>query len=161
MVIKDYAKTPWGVRTLRVSPDLADELDAITARQGEEPNPFGLFFTDARGGILSEPNFLRDRWRPLLRRAGVVEVTADGKQRPRKGLTPHVARHSRASLIAARHSELLAPMLQRFLAHHSVTFTLAKYGSHFSQGMLEPGEYMTDVDVTDLGDPGTGHRSSA
>lgn len=156
MVIKDYAKTPWGVRTLRVSSDLADELDAIVVRQGDEPNRHGLFFTDARGGILREPNFLRDRWRPLLRRAGFVEATPDGKQRPRKGLTPHVARHSRASLIAARHSELFAPKLQRFLGHHSVTFTLAKYGSHFSKGMLEPTEYLTDLEVADLGDPESG-----
>jgi integrase len=105
---------------------------------------------------LREPNFLRDRWRPLLRRAGFVEATTDGKQRPRKGLTPHVARHSRASLIAARHSELFAPKLQRFLGHHSVTFTLAKYGSHFSKGMLEPTEYLTDLEVADLGDPESG-----
>ena len=159
MVIKDYAKTPWGVRTLRVSADLADELNAIIARHAENPNPHGLFFTDARGGILREPNFLRDRWRPLLRRAGFVEPTAAGKLRPRKGLTPHVARHSRASLIAARHSELFAPKLQRFLGHHSVTFTLAKYGSHFSQGMLEPREYLTD-DVAELGDPASGGRAS-
>jgi integrase len=160
MVIKDYAKTPWGVRTLRASPDLAEDLGAIIARQGDKPNPHGLFFTDARGGILREPNFLRDRWRPLLRRAGFVEPTADGKLQPRRGLTPHVARHSRASLIAARHSELFAPKLQRFLGHHSVTFTLAKYGSHFSQGMLEPQEYLTDLDVADLGDPRFGGHGS-
>lgn len=69
MVIKDYAKTPWGVRTLRGCPDLAGELDAIIVGQRGRPNSHGLFFTDARGGILREPNFLRDRWRPLLRRA--------------------------------------------------------------------------------------------
>jgi integrase len=152
--------TPWGVRTLRVSCDLAAEFDAIIARQGERPNPHGLFFTDARRGILREPNFLRDRGRPLLRRAGFEEPTADGGRRPRKGLTPHVARHSRASLIAARHSEVFAPKLQRFLGHHSVTFTLTKYGSHFSHGMLEPAEYLTDLDIADLGDPGSGGRVS-
>jgi hypothetical protein len=53
-----------------------------------------------------------------------------------------------------RHSELFAPKLQRFLGHHSVTFTLEKYGSHFSRGMLEPDEYLTGVDVAQLGDPG-------
>jgi integrase len=153
MLIKDYAKTPWGIRTLRVSEALAAELDAIVAGQGDKPNPCGLFFTDARGGILREPNFLRDRWRPLLLRAGFVVIDANGRKRPRKGLTPHVARHSRASLIASRHSELFAPKLQRFLGHHSVTFTLAKYASHFSHGMLEPEEYLTDLDVAELGDP--------
>jgi integrase len=153
MIIKDYAKTPWGIRTLRVSEALAAELDAIVAGQGDKPNPHGLFFTDARGGILREPNFLRDRWRPLVRRAGFVVIDAGGRERPRKGLTPHVARHSRASLIASRHSELFAPKLQRFLGHHSVTFTLAKYGSHFSHGMLEPEEYLTDLDIAELGDP--------
>jgi len=158
MIIKDYAKTPWGIRTLRVSEALATDLDAIVAGQGDEPNPYGLFFTDARGGILREPNFLRDRWRPLLLRADFVVIDADGKKRPRKGLTPHVARHSRASHIASRHSELFAPKLQRFLGHHSVTFTLAKYGSHFSHGMLEPEEYLTDLDVAELGDPAAAYR---
>jgi integrase len=160
MIIKDYTKTPWGVRTLRVSRELAEELDAIIARRGDRPNPYGLFFTDTRGGILREPNFIRDRWRPLLRRAGFVESIPGGKRRPRRGLTPHVARHSRASLIAARHSELFAPKLQRFLGHHSVTFTLAKYGSHFSKGMLEPAEYLTDLEVADLGDPEPGAAGS-
>jgi len=80
------------------------------------------------------------RWRPLVRRAGFVERDGNGRTRPRNGLTPHVLRHSRASLIASRHSELFAPKLQRFLGHHSVTFTLEKYGSHFSKGILEPDE---------------------
>jgi integrase len=153
MIIKDYAKSPWGIRTLRVSSSLAAELDAIISAQGEKPNEHGLFFTDANGGILREPNFLRDRWRPMLRRAGLVEEYRGGGSRPRKGLTPHVLRHSRASLIASRHSELFAPKLQRFLGHHSVTFTLEKYGSHFSKGMLEPDEYLTDTEVAELGDP--------
>ena len=52
-------------------------------------------------------------------------------------------------------SELFAPKLQRFLGHHSVTFTLEKYGSHFSKGMLEPDEYLTDSDIADFGDPAT------
>ena len=121
-------------------------------------HPHGLFFTDSRGGLLREPNFLRDRWRPLLRRAGFVEQNASGKNLPLKGLTPHVLRHSRASLIAARHSELFAAKLQRFLGHHSVIFTLKKYGSHFSKGMLEPEEYLTDLDVAELGDPGVRRR---
>jgi hypothetical protein len=34
-----------------------------------------------------------------------------------------------------------------------VTFTLEKYGSHFSKGILEPDEYLTDADVAELGDP--------
>jgi integrase len=153
MIIKDYAKSPWGIRTLRVSESLAAELDAIIATQLDKPNEHGLLFTDTRGGILREPNFLRDRWRPMLRRAGFVEKGANGKVCARGGLTPHVLRHSRASLIASRHSELFAPKLQRFLGHHSVTFTLEKYGSHFSKGMLEPVEYLTESDVAELGDP--------
>ena len=155
MIIKGYAKSPWGIRTLRVSTALAAELDAIMAAHGEKPNKHGLFFTDANGGILREPNFLRDRWRPMLRRAGFVDTDGNGRSRSRKGLTPHVLRHSRASLIASQHSELFAPKLQRFLGHHSVTFTLEKYGSHFSKGMLEPDEYLTDTDVAELGDPAT------
>jgi len=109
MVIKDHAKTPWGIRTLRVSEVLGAELEAIIAAREGKPNPYGLFFTDTRGGIIRQPSFLRNRWRPLVCRAGFVETDADGNQRPRKGLTPHVARHSRASLIACRHSELFAP----------------------------------------------------
>jgi integrase len=158
MIIKDYAKSPWGIRTLRVSAALATELDEIIESQGEKPNEHGLFFTDANGGILREPNFLRDRWRPMLRRAGFVDDDRNGQLRPRNGLTPHVLRHSRASLIASRHSELFAPKLQRFLGHHSVTFTLDKYGSHFSKGMLEPDEYLTDSDVADLGVPAEAPR---
>ena len=157
MIIKDYAKSPWGIRTLRVSEALAAELDAIIAAEPGKPNEHGLLFTDTRGGILREPNFLRDRWRPMLRRAGFVEKGANGKVRARTGLTPHVLRHSRASLIASRHSELFAPKLQRFLGHHSVTFTLEKYGSHFSKGMLEPDEYLTESDVAELGDPSAPH----
>lgn len=153
MIIKAYAKSPWGIRTLRVSEALAGEFDAIIATEGNKPNEHGLLFTDTRGGILREPNFLRDQWRPMLRRAGFVEKDANRKARARNGLTPHVLRHSRASLIASRHSELFAPKLQRFLGHHSVTFTLEKYGSHFSKGMLEPEEYLTESDVAELGDP--------
>lgn len=63
----------------------------------------------------------------------------------------------RSSLRDTRSSSL---KLQRFLGHHSITFTLAKYGSHFSHGMLEPGEYLTDVDVAEFGDPGSGGRGS-
>ena len=98
----------------------------------------------------------------MLRRAGFVEPTAAGKLRPRKGLTPHVARHSRASLIAARHSELFAPKLQRFLSHDSVTLTLAKYGYHTSLracSTLGGSNYETD-DVAELGDPASGGRAS-
>lgn len=85
MVIKDYAKSPWGIPTLRVSTALGAELDAIIERQSATRNPHGLFFTDSRGGLLREPNFLRDRWRPLLRRAGFVEQHASGKNLPLKG----------------------------------------------------------------------------
>jgi integrase len=158
MIIKDYAKSPWGIRTLRVSSALAVELEEIIETGSARPNPYGLFFTDSRGGILREPNFLRDRWRPLLRRAGLGQTGAGAMKQTPKGLTPHALRHSRASLIASRHSELFAPKLQRFLGHHSVTFTLEKYGSHFSKGMLEPDEYLTDMDVAELGDPAAPRR---
>ena len=50
--------------------------------------------------------------------------------------------------------------LQRFLGHHSVTFTLAKDGSHFSKGVLEPAEYLTDLEVADFGDPDPGAAGS-
>jgi hypothetical protein len=125
---------------MRLSTALAAELDAIIAAQGEKPNEHGLFFTDANGGILRfrEPNFPCDRWRPMLPRGGLVDMDVNGRSRSWNGLTPHVLRHSRASLIASQHSELFAPTLQRFLGHDSVTFTLEKYGFHFSKGMLEP-----------------------
>lgn len=38
--------------------------------------------SNASGGILREPNFLRDRWRPLLRRAGFEQSAAGGATRP-------------------------------------------------------------------------------
>ena len=114
MIIKDYAKSPWGIRTLRVSEALAGEFDAIIATEGNKPNEHGLLFTDTRGGILREPNFLRDQWRPMLRRAGFVEKDANRKARARNGLTPHVLRHSRASLIPHGTRSLRA-QLQRFL----------------------------------------------
>jgi hypothetical protein len=40
MIITDHAKTPWRVRTLRVSAELAGELDAIIiSGQGGRRNP--------------------------------------------------------------------------------------------------------------------------
>jgi hypothetical protein len=74
-------------------------------------------------------------------------LRGDRRRRPRA--TPHGPDPPRrtpqqASLIASRHSELFASKLQRFLGHYSVTFALARYASHFSYGMLEPEEYLTD-----------------
>jgi hypothetical protein len=69
MVIKDYAKTPWGIRTLRASEALAADLDAIIAGQGDEPDPpprhgmgtgalVGGFDTDAlRSCVLPVPSY--------------------------------------------------------------------------------------------------------
>jgi hypothetical protein len=62
--------------------------------------------------------------------------------------------------LALRFSEATGLPIPRFLGHHSVTFTLAKYGSHFSKGMLEPAEYLTDLEVAELGDAEPGAAGS-
>jgi hypothetical protein len=68
---------------------------------------------------------------------------------------PHSARRTPQQGVAHRLTALGALRTQAATVpgHHSVTFTLAKYGSHFSHGMLEPEEYLTDLDVAELGDP--------
>jgi integrase len=146
MVLKPYTKSPWGIRTLRCSEALAAELRQVIELRAQRDNEHRLIFTDARGGIIRESNWLRDKWRPLLRTAKLSEAP----------FTPHACRHGRASLIAHNHSELFAPKLQRFLGHHSVAFTLQRYASHFAAGILEPEEYLTDISVADLGDPDAG-----
>lgn len=57
MIIKDYAKTPWGSRTLRVSEALAAELDAIVANQGDSPTRTGCSSRMCAAASSESPTF--------------------------------------------------------------------------------------------------------
>ena len=81
---------------------------------------------------MRENNWLRNAWRPALRRAGLAD----------SGLTPHGLRHSRLSLMA-RSGKVTVNQLRRFAGHKDPGFTLRKYGSHFEEAGLSPDVYLS------------------
>ena len=82
MVIKDYAKSPWGIRTLRVS-GLASRRAGRHRRAAqvrEAQTPDGLFFTDTRGGSSENQTSCATDGGPRLRLAGFVRKRTRGER---------------------------------------------------------------------------------
>lgn len=126
----------YGGKTDYATRDLyASELILDAAREAYErlegPNPHRLLRPTSTGTPHRENNWLRNAWKPALRRAGL-----EGS-----GLTPHGLRHSRLSLMA-KSGKVTPGDLRRFAGHHSVAFTLAKYGDHFSSAGISPDIYL-------------------
>lgn len=101
----------------------------------------GPLFTGARGGRLNA-----DWWRK-----SVLAPAAAAVGRP--GLTPHVLRHTAASLAIASGADVL--MVQAMLGHKSAAVTLGVYGHLWRSGLDDVAERMDrllcDEGATDAG----------
>lgn len=125
-------KSRYGRRTLIASAQLAEEIAASIERADGRPNQYGLLSPARNGAIPRYRNWVRDVWAPAVERAGLSG----------RGLTPHSLRHSRLSLMAASGKVPLVA-LSRFAGHHSVAFTLRRYGDHFADAGVSPDLYLT------------------
>jgi integrase len=120
--------------------------DAIIAAAAEAyghlqgPNPHKLLRPSRTGAPYREGNWLRNAWRPAVKRAGLEHIqTPDGK-----GLTPHSLRHSRLSIMASS-GKVNVVDLCAFAGHDSPAFTLAKYGGHFRESGIPPAVYLAGL----------------
>ena len=110
MIIKDYAKSPWGIRTLRVSDGARRRARCDCRVRRGQAEPARVVVHRHPGG---HPQRAELSARPMATDASTRRVRRAGHERQvraRTGLTPHVLRHSRASLIASRHSERGCPV---------------------------------------------------
>jgi integrase len=120
-------KTKKSRRTVRLTLRAADALKRHRARQAEEKLKFGVLYDDldlvfaGEGGHLINPSNLRQRsFAPLLKRAGLPQITF------------HDLRHTCASLLFQRNVH--PKFVQELLGHASVAITLDTY-SHMLPGM--------------------------
>ncbi|MHA6759745.1 tyrosine-type recombinase/integrase [Streptacidiphilus sp. PAMC 29251] len=99
-------------RTVPIPPFLAKDLAALMEDRGPEE----FLFTAEKGGVLLNRNFVRRIFAPGLATAGLTEL----------GVTPHVLRHTAASLAIASGADV--KVVQTMLGHKSATLTLDTYG---------------------------------
>jgi integrase len=114
-------------RTVRLTPRAAEALKRHRARQAEEKLKVGDLYKDqdlvfaGQGGGLINPSKLRQRsFVPLLKRAGLLQITF------------HDLRHTCASLLFQRNVH--PKFVQELLGHASIAITLDTY-SHMLPGM--------------------------
>lgn len=110
-------KTKAGVRKVALPRHLVDLLRDYAERH-RRPNPDGFFFTTTAGGRVQSAPFHYQSWRPLLRRAGLVEGNAE---------VPHFhsLRHFCASAWIALQMPL--PEVAKRIGHSKVDMTLRVY----------------------------------
>jgi integrase len=120
-------KTKKSRRTIRLTQRTVEALKSHRARQAEEKLRAGALFQDqglvfvAQGGGLINPSNLRQRsFAPLLKRAGLRQITF------------HDLRHTCASLLFSKNVH--PKFVQELLGHASVSITLDTY-SHMLPGM--------------------------
>jgi integrase len=132
MEISTYGgKSEYAKRDLYASERILDAAgDAYERLSGS--NSHRLLRPTGTGAPYRENNWLRDAWRPAVKRAGL-----EGS-----GITPHSLRHSRLSLMA-KSGKVTPGDLKRFAGHRDVAFTLSRYGDHFSSEGILPEVYLS------------------
>jgi integrase len=106
----------WGsARTVTIPAAVAEVLARHVAAY--PPGPEGFVFTMREGGPLRRNNWVRDVWRPAIRRAGL------------EPLRPHDLRHTAAALAVEVGAHPKA--IQELMGHRSITTTLNTYGHLF------------------------------
>jgi integrase len=126
-------KSKNGRRDLVASEALLAAAEESYARLAS-PNPHKLLRPTRTGSPFREGNWLRNIWRPTLRRAGLES----------SGLTPHSLRHSRLSIMAS--SGQVQPVdLAAFAGHDDISFTLRVYGHHFKKSGVLPEHYLAQA----------------
>ncbi len=120
-------KTKKSRRTIRLTPGAVEALKRHRARQAEERLKVGSLYKDAglvfageRGGFINPSNLRQRSLIPLLRNAGLPQITF------------HDLRHTCASLLFQRNVH--PKFVQELLGHASVSITLDTY-SHMLPGM--------------------------
>lgn len=132
MTISTYGgKTKYARRDLWASDSILETAAAAYDRLRGVNNPHRLLRPTRTGQPFRSNNWIRQAWRPALRRAGL-----EGS-----GLTPHGLRHSRLSIMAATGRITLGD-LSAFAGHSNVSFTLSRYGDHFSSAGIRPDLYL-------------------
>ena len=104
-------------RDVYMPPFLADQLVQVVAGKGPED----LVFTTNRGKPMSNGNFRRYVFDPAAEAAGL------------SGITPHVLRHTAASLAVSAGANVKA--VQRMLGHASAAMTLDVYAGLFDSDL--------------------------
>ncbi len=120
-------KTKKSRRTVRLTPRAVEALRCHRARQAEEKlktggiyEDQGLVFAGEVGNLINPSNLRQRSFAPLLRRAGLPQITF------------HDLRHTCASLLFQRNVH--PKFVQELLGHASVAITLDTY-SHMLPGM--------------------------
>jgi integrase len=120
-------KTKKSRRTVRLTPRAAEALRSHRARQAQEKlragilyQEHGLVFAGEGGGFINPSNLRQRSLAPLLKRAGLPQITF------------HDLRHTCASLLFQRNVH--PKFVQELLGHASVAITLDTY-SHMLPGM--------------------------
>jgi integrase len=120
-------KTKKSGRTVRLTPGARDALKRHRTRQAEERLKAGsayqnrdLVFATLIGTPINPSNLRNRSWTPLLKKAGLPQITF------------HDLRHTTASLLFSKNVH--PKFVQELLGHASVAFTLDTY-SHMLPGM--------------------------
>jgi integrase len=120
-------KTKTSRRTIRLTPGAVEALKRHRARQAEERLRVGSLYADQglvfaaeTGGLINPSNLRQRSFRPLLKAAGLPEITF------------HDLRHTCASLLFSKNVH--PKFVQELLGHARVAITLDTY-SHMLPGM--------------------------
>lgn len=120
-------KTRMSRRTVRLTRGAAEALRTHRKRQAEEKLKLGVLYADQglvfageSGGIVNPSNLRQRSFKPLLKRAGLPDISF------------HDLRHTCASLLFQRNVH--PKFVQELLGHSSVAITLDTY-SHMLPGM--------------------------
>jgi integrase len=112
-------KTSRSKRTVPVARAVMRRLEEHLANF-VRPESDALVFTAPRGGPLARSLFSRRVWQPAVIRAGIP------------GITFHGLRHSFVAILVAAGCNVRE--VSEWAGHHSVAFTLTRYGGLFEDG---------------------------
>ncbi len=125
-------KSKHGKRDMPLEPDLVSELRAWR-KATEWPGEGDLVFPSLRGTPLEAKNVLRRDLRPV----------AEEVEAPWAGF--HAFRHTCASMLFERGAN--AVQVQRWLGHHSASFTLERYVHLLRRDLGEPLRLAEELEV--------------
>jgi integrase len=113
-------KEPKTMGSRRKVPLLQRTLEEVGKLWPAKAGPDDLVFRNSDGGHLRKPNFIRNHWQPLVKRAGL------------EGLKFHSLRHTCATMLLT--ANVHPKIVQERLGHASITITLDTY-SHLIPAM--------------------------
>lgn len=109
---------------------------AHTNGRREKVTVNGRLFPDPESGqgVWGYHDFIRDCWKPLMRRAGLLVMIPDGKgkNRPQAAFMPHMLRHVAVSLWLAQRPQPSPKKVQELVGHATLKMTMDTYGHLWS-----------------------------